>query len=57
MPLGMNTDAIFNSDVTLRRELKETCYTGLSRIEISYYATSVDAENEFWDPGFQERAN
>ena len=53
----MNTDAIFNSDVTLRRELKETCYTGLSRIEISYYATSVDAENEFWDPGFQERAN
>ena len=49
MGLGMNTDAIFNPGVSLGRELKETSLTGLSRIEISYNADSVDAEKEFWD--------
>jgi hypothetical protein len=50
MGLGMNTDAIFNPGVSLGRELRETILTGLSRIEISYYFDSVDAERELWGP-------
>ena len=56
MGMGMNTQAIFHPGVSLGRELRETSLTGLTRIEISYYADSVDAEMEFWDPLFYERA-
>ena len=47
--LGIHTDAIFNPGVSLGRELRETSQTGFTRIEISYYADSVDAERELWD--------
>ena len=56
MALGMNTNEIFDPSLKFGQELKEAAYYGLSRIEISYYAKSVAAEAEFFNPSFTERA-
>ena len=39
--LGMNTDTLFRPGYNMRNELKEARNGGLTRIEISYYATSL----------------
>ena len=46
--LGMNTNGIYGSSYLLRKELLEAKDCGLSRIEISYYADSLEAENAFY---------
>ena len=48
--LGMKMQDIFYAELVMERELKETSQDGLSRIEISYYATTIEAEREFFDP-------
>ena len=55
--LGMNTNAIFYPTFTPGRVLKEAINHGLTRIEISYYVDSIEAEEEHWDAGFIEKAN
>jgi len=57
MRLGMNTNALFAPTQRMLRALKETMAEGLSRIEISYYAESQDAEDELLVFEFPERAH
>jgi len=52
--LGMNTNQYFNPSMRLLAALKETMDTGLSRIEISYYVDSEQAERLLLDDCFAE---
>ena len=56
MPLGINTNEIFDPSLKFGQELQEAVQKGLSRIEISYYAQSVEAEAEFFKSNFTDRA-
>ena len=44
MALGMNASGIFYPNFSMRGELKEAWSHGLTRIEISFYADSIDDE-------------
>ena len=44
MAVGMNTNAIFYPSFVQRGILKDAWEKGLTRIEISYYADSVETE-------------
>ena len=44
----MNTNALFDPPIQMLRALLESQDEGLSRIEISYYAGSIVAENHFF---------
>ena len=57
MPLGMNTNAIFNPRFKFGQEMYEASYQGLSRIEISYYADSVEAETDYFKCNFSIKAS
>ena len=50
--LGMNTNQLFDPAMRLLAALKETQETGISRIEISYYADSEEAERLLLEDGF-----
>lgn len=52
MAVGMNTNAIFYPTFVQRGILKDAWDKGLTRIEISYYANSEEAEQEFLDENF-----
>ena len=54
MAVGMNTNAIFYPSFVQRAILKEAWDKGLTRIEISYYANSEEAEQQFLDKKFAE---
>ena len=45
-----NTNEIFDPSLKFGQELQEAAQQGLSRIEISYYAKSVEAEAKFFNP-------
>ncbi len=55
--LGMNTKDIYYASLAQDRELKEACQHGLARIEISYYASTLDAEAMLFAPDFLEQAS
>ena len=42
--MGMNTSAIFNPTHWKEQKLRESKDLGLTRVEISYYAHSVEEE-------------
>ena len=44
MPIGINTNALFDPLMRMLSALKETMEEGLSRIEITYYADSEKAQ-------------
>ena len=52
----MSTQNIFRPGLHQSRVLKETAASGLTRIEISYYADSPIQEKHFWKSDFIERA-
>ena len=52
--LGMNTNRYFDPSMRLLSALKETQQMGLSRIEISYYADSEEAERLLLEDSFAE---
>ena len=52
----MNTGQIFQPSYRKHTQLKETKDQGWTRIEISYYAHSVEEEKLFWDDKFIEDA-
>ena len=54
--LGMNTKAIFYPPFCQGRVLKESSEHGITRIEISYYADSVEMEGEYFKDEFTEQA-
>ena len=51
----MNTNAIFYSSFTQYKVLRETSEYGITRIEISYYADSEDAEAMLYEKEFQKQ--
>ena len=55
--LGMNTKAIFYPQLHMGRALKEACEIGLTRIEITYTAETVEAQNELLDAEFVDLSN
>ena len=50
----MNTNALFDPTMRMLTALKEAMETGLSRIEICYYADSKAAELELLGSNFPE---
>ena len=50
----MNTGQIFQAGYQKQGQLRETQDQGWTRIEISYYAHSVDEEKLFWKDDFLE---
>ena len=54
--LGMNTKGLFYPSVRMGQALSESRCEGQSRIEITYTATSEEAEDELLHPIFYERA-
>ena len=54
--LGMNTDAIFYPTHIMSRKLQEAEEFGITRIEISYYADSFEAYQQYFHPDFLELA-
>ena len=54
--IGMNTRGLFCPHVRMSRVLKETSNETLSRIEISYIAPTLEAQAEFFDDEFPDRA-
>ena len=53
----MNTEAIFRPAYLTGQELKEAWDYGLTRIEISYYADSSQAEELLFRPNFISKAS
>ena len=54
--LGMNTEAIFHPNYLMGKVLDEAQNTGLTRIEISYYADTLEAEKNFNSDDFIQKA-
>ena len=52
----MNTEAIFRPTYLTGRELNEARESGLTRVEISYYADTCKAAEFFYRPDFTEKA-
>ena len=52
----MNTKAIYYPNFAWERKLKESSEHGLARIEISYYAPSVEVEYQYFQNDFVENA-
>ena len=46
MSIGMNTNNLFAPNQRMLKGIKATLNEGLSRIEISYYAKTKEAENK-----------
>ena len=46
--MGMNTKEIYQPSFRKFQQLEETKNHGWTRIEVSYYAHSIDEEKEFW---------
>ena len=55
--IGMNTNAIFHPSLEKENNIRATQDHGWTRIEISYYAHSVEEENKFWDGYFIQDAS
>ena len=55
--LGMNTKAIFYPQLHMGCALKQTHDIGLTRIEITYTAETVEAQNELLDEEFVDLSN
>ena len=56
MALGMNTQSLFIPGFLRERIVDETKELGWTRIEISYYASKIEVEQDLLDIGFAERA-
>ena len=54
--LGMNTNALFNPQPRIQKAIEETWEEGLTRLEISYYFPSAEAEQELMKEDFCRRA-
>ena len=48
----MNTESIVYPGYIMGKQLKEAWSEGLTRIEVSFYATSCQIEKEFFDRNF-----
>ena len=53
--LGMNTQALFAPKSRMVNAIVSTLDEGLTRLEISYYADSQEAERKFFGDGFKIR--
>ena len=53
----MNTSAIYYPNPHLHKTIKEFKHEGLCRIEVSYYADSVEAESCIFHDDFLTKAN
>ena len=53
----MNTGAIYYPSMRMQKVLKEFQNEGVTRIEISYNADSIEAENVILDPNFHDQAS
>ena len=54
--LGMNTKAMFYPGIRMGKALRESKDEGLFRIEITYTAKTVEAENELFHPLFGRKS-
>ena len=54
--VGMNTNGIWYPSMRMQRVLQEFQDEGILRIEISYTASSLKAEEKLLSPGFPQRA-
>ena len=52
----MNTNAIFNPEQRLQAMLQEAQEEGVTRLEISYYADSFEAQAEYFADDFAAQA-
>ena len=53
----MNTNAIFAPTLRMQKALKGTMQTGLTRVEISYYADTFEAQQELFASDFLYTVN
>jgi len=53
----MNTSAIYYPSVAMQKTIREFKNDGITRVEISYYADSIEAEDIILDDNFVDRAN
>ena len=52
----MNTNAIWYPSMRMQKVLREFQNEGILRVEISYTAASIKAEEDLLSPGFPQRA-
>ena len=55
--VGMNTSAIYYPSMHMQKTIREFQHDSITRVEISYYADSVEAEGMLISDAFVEQAN